>query len=787
MMCRFRWIALVLLVFLVAPAGCGDDKAVFESTLSPVHTDLTHIKDFEGRYMHFRGVNVGGSTKVPVFLVEPLENGRDFTYVGRPFPLDDAEKWFAQLRDLGFNSIRLLYIWEAVFPDSYEEPDTEFLDYFERIIELAGQYGIYVLINCHENMWSRHLWANYNEEAEGTKGEIDNMLWSLLPDPDTGSYTDRVAGDGAPLWATKVCLPEKTFYDAETNPNWGTHHIVGRINDPFGQVGLEMLLVELVKMGLIQSPEDVDTDEEIEAFAKTLSDKIKAHAPESFDITETTDMLPFTFWGTNNAVSLDMERCYAQFFAGDTVYPDRRVVKNEDGEWIAVNKDTLDDPDEAMNVKDFLQSGFINAWVEIAKRAKKHPNVIGYDLMNEPVSIFLLMTAAAAYFDLGLDSAIESALTDLLPEDDLGKNIALLIDIFELLPPTTDEETRAKWGFEGANLGAMAGLNIGFEKNFLQPLYERLTTAILEEDPEAKIWLEPGIGVESLLGSGGGLGGQWQQYMTGLAPRAQYVYTPHWYPDIYPNIGFNMPPRTFALDEYRYRDYTAMLKEKVDWAAYALANVPAVFGEFGTYWNFKYLNEDPEIPGWKQSRMNDYAISAEVLDNYYEGFEDLFLSNMVWCFTADNDPIYGDWWNHEDFSIVDDQGQPRGEEAYSRPYPRALSGKPISMHFYSPLHYFDPDKGQPNKDREFELVFASKETDAPTIIFVPPAQYAAGFYVWLSDGWAAWDNTNHRLYYYPEADEPEWEHTVRIQPPIEGEDIAGWNYFIKGENVVSRN
>ena len=99
---------------------------------------------------------------------------------------------------------------------------------------------------------------------------------------------------------------------------------------------------------------------------------------------------------------------------------------------------------------------------------------------------------------------------------------------------------------------------------------------------------------------------------------------------------------------------------------------------------------------------------------------------------------------------------------------------------------YDPEKGIPDPRREFELVFSSKETDAPTIIYVPNAQYPDGFHVWLSDGWVAWDQADQVMYYYPTNDLPEAEHKVIIRPPFEEWTTEGWKYFVKGGQVISR-
>jgi len=175
------------------------------------------------------------------------------------------------------------------------------------------------------------------------------------------------------------------------------------------------------------------------------------------------------------------------------------------------------------------------------------------------------------------------------------------------------------------------------------------------------------------------------------------------------------------------------------------------------------------------------------LDNYYEAYENLFLSRLLWNLTIDNTNEKGVQWNYEDFSIVGpaaDNYPLRSELAWSRPYPMAMSGKPLATHFYSDFHYYDPDKGKPDPWREFYLKMGSKEVDAPTAIYIPKAQYPDGFYVWLSDGWAQYNDSLQTLYYFPTKDDPSWEHEVTVRPPQKGREYAGWNYFFKGNRAL---
>jgi hypothetical protein len=108
------------------------------------------------------------------------------------------------------------------------------------------------------------------------------------------------------------------------------------------------------------------------------------------------------------------------------------------------------------------------------------------------------------------------------------------------------------------------------------------------------------------------------------------------------------------------------------------------------------------------------------------------------------------------------------------------------MHYWSDVHYFDPQKGQVDPVGEFELTYASKETAAPTEIFVPARQYPDGFYVWVTDGRCTYDPATQTLYHFPQSDEPGARYTVTLRRPLPGDPAAGWNYFFQGSYVIAR-
>ncbi len=123
--------------------------------------DGSHFKDEEGRTLLLRGVNLGGSSKVPyrpdgsTYRREGFFDHRNVSFVGRPFPLEEADEHFARLREWGFTFLRFLVTWEAIEhagPGIYDE---EYLDYLYAVVRKAGEYGIELFIDPHQDVWSR--------------------------------------------------------------------------------------------------------------------------------------------------------------------------------------------------------------------------------------------------------------------------------------------------------------------------------------------------------------------------------------------------------------------------------------------------------------------------------------------------------------------------------------------------------------------------------------------------------------------------------------------------------
>jgi endoglycosylceramidase len=97
-----------------------------------------HFVDAQGGVVILRGINVSGNSKVPPFV-----------------PFDDVTE-LDPLPGWGFNNIRLVFNWEAyeVEEGVYDE---DYLDAMAELADAAWDRGMYVLMDIHQDGYSRHL------------------------------------------------------------------------------------------------------------------------------------------------------------------------------------------------------------------------------------------------------------------------------------------------------------------------------------------------------------------------------------------------------------------------------------------------------------------------------------------------------------------------------------------------------------------------------------------------------------------------------------------------------
>ena len=126
-----------------------------------IRLDGPFFTDEYGRTCILRGVNLGGSSKVPTtpdgasHLPESFFDHRQVSFVGRPFPLEEADEHLERLKSWGLTFLRLLVTWEAIEHAGPGEYDEEYLDYLVQVVIKAGAHGFKLFIDPHQDVWSR--------------------------------------------------------------------------------------------------------------------------------------------------------------------------------------------------------------------------------------------------------------------------------------------------------------------------------------------------------------------------------------------------------------------------------------------------------------------------------------------------------------------------------------------------------------------------------------------------------------------------------------------------------
>ncbi|KAL9099703.1 MAG: hypothetical protein Q9163_004837 [Psora crenata] len=119
------------------------------------------FRDTEDREVTLRGINVAGDAKFPTRPDLPSNesghffDGDDLSFVGRPFSVDEADVHFSRLKRWGYNIIRYIFTWEAIEHEGPGKYDEEWVQHTLEILRLAKGYGFYILMDPHQDVWSR--------------------------------------------------------------------------------------------------------------------------------------------------------------------------------------------------------------------------------------------------------------------------------------------------------------------------------------------------------------------------------------------------------------------------------------------------------------------------------------------------------------------------------------------------------------------------------------------------------------------------------------------------------
>ena len=116
------------------------------------------LRDAKGREVTLRGINVAGDAKfparpdIPSHVPDHFFDGDNVSFVGRPFPPEDADLHFSRLKRWGYNTIRYVFTWEAIEHQGPGKYDEEWIEHTVKVLERAQQYGFYIFMDPHQDV-----------------------------------------------------------------------------------------------------------------------------------------------------------------------------------------------------------------------------------------------------------------------------------------------------------------------------------------------------------------------------------------------------------------------------------------------------------------------------------------------------------------------------------------------------------------------------------------------------------------------------------------------------------
>ncbi|NPA37197.1 MAG: cellulase family glycosylhydrolase [Chlorobi bacterium] len=601
--------------------------------------------DSSGREMFIRGINLGGSSKIPykpciaTHVSNNFFNGSEVSFTGRPFPLEEADEHFSRLKAWGFHFIRLLVTWEAIEHKGPGIYDEEYLDYIRKIIKKAESYGINVMIDPHQDVWSRFS-----------------------------------GGDGAPLWTFQVAgLNVKKFQ--ETGAAF-IHNVYG---DPF----------------------------------------------------------PKMIWYTNY-FKLAAATMFTLFYGGDDFAPHLKA--------------------DSVGIQEFLQAHYIMSFMKVAEKVKDLPNVIGFELMNEPSSGYIGIKDITAKWNYDIVGDNPTAYEGMV----LGAGVPYEVGHFEvgiaglreagkkLLNEKAENiwnDSTGIWQKEGVwrllddgspkmlvknYFSEVNGRKVDFNKDYYEPFAVRYADSIRSVCPEWFICVGNALfpSVQELP--------ELKEH-----PDIKWVNGSHWYDDVtlfkkkyIPWVGYL--DGEIILGKNRVKNaFVKYLADMINETREKYGDAPSLLGEFGIPFD---MNEKESF------RTGDFSDQIKALDRSFDVVEANLFNYTLWNYTADNTNKRGDNWNGEDLSIFslsqqkdksDINSGGRALEAAVRPYPVKIPGKLLKYDY----RY---------RDKELLIELNFDRNKQPVEIFVPEFDYPRGFDVYVTGGNVQFDEQARVLLWFPD-------------------------------------
>lgn len=130
----------------------------------PFGVQCGQLVDEQGRVTFLRGINA----RIDGVFDVSFDDGRVALETVPKFTAEDA----AQLRDFGFDSLRLPINWSAIEPTEDGGINQAYLERVEAVVDLCAAQGISVLLDLHQDAYSKEI------------GEDGAPLWAIEPAPE---------------------------------------------------------------------------------------------------------------------------------------------------------------------------------------------------------------------------------------------------------------------------------------------------------------------------------------------------------------------------------------------------------------------------------------------------------------------------------------------------------------------------------------------------------------------------------------------------------------------------
>ncbi|KAF2770936.1 putative glycosyl hydrolase [Teratosphaeria nubilosa] len=163
-----------------------------------LRVDGPHLRDPQNREITLYGINVAGDAKLPAHpeinshVKKRFFEGDTVSFVDRPFSVEEAHEHLSRLRRWGYNTIRYIFTWEALEHAGPGKYDEDFIQHTIKILRLAKEYGFYVFMDPHQDVWSRYtagsgapMWTIYACGLDPQKFAVTGaaLVQNTWPDP----------------------------------------------------------------------------------------------------------------------------------------------------------------------------------------------------------------------------------------------------------------------------------------------------------------------------------------------------------------------------------------------------------------------------------------------------------------------------------------------------------------------------------------------------------------------------------------------------------------------------